>query len=78
MEYGFMGRRKEREKRGGGRGGPTLEKEEGFQFQTSQGMNGKTGIPGEKKTLVGCSENPILALMRVSLPSKFADCVSVS
>ena len=27
---------------------PTLEKEEGFQFQTSQGMNGKTGVPGEK------------------------------
>ena len=23
---------------------PTLEKEEGFQFQTSQGMNGKTGV----------------------------------
>ena len=29
---------------------PTLKKEEGFQFQTSQGMrNGKTGgVPGEK------------------------------
>ena len=27
---------------------PTLEKEEGFQFQTSQGMNGKTGVPGGK------------------------------
>ena len=28
----------------------TLEKEKGFQFQTSQaqGMNGKTGVPGEK------------------------------
>ena len=26
--------------------GPTLEKEEGFQFQTSQRMNGKTGVPG--------------------------------
>ena len=37
-----------REKKGGGRGGPTLEKEEGFQFQTSQGMNGKTGVPAEK------------------------------
>ena len=36
---------------GGGGGGrdPTLETEEGFQFQTSQGMNGKTGVPGEKK-----------------------------
>ena len=27
---------------------PTLEKEEGFQFPTSQGMNGKTGVPGRK------------------------------
>ena len=27
----------------GGRGGLTLEKEEGFQFQTSHRMNGKTG-----------------------------------
>ena len=26
----------------------TLEKEEGFQFLTSQGMNGKTRVPGEK------------------------------
>ena len=26
----------------------TLEKEEGFQFQTSQGMNGKTRVPREK------------------------------
>ena len=36
--------------RGGGGGGsdPTLEKEEGFQFQTSHRMNGKTGIPGGK------------------------------
>ena len=47
---------------GEGGGGPTLEKEEGFQFQTSQGMNGKTGVPGRKKTqnnnqLVGCSGN---------------------
>ena len=29
---------------------PTMEKVEGFQFQTSQGMNGKTGIP-RKKTI---------------------------
>ena len=27
---------------------PTLEKEEGFQFQTSPGMNGKTRLPGGK------------------------------
>ena len=27
---------------------PTLKKEEGFQFQTSQGMNGKTGVPGRR------------------------------
>ena len=27
---------------------PTLEKEEGFQFQISRGMNGKTGVPGGK------------------------------
>ena len=26
---------------------PTMEKVEGFQFQKSQGMNGKTGIPRE-------------------------------
>ena len=26
----------------------TLEKEEGFQFQTSQGMNEKTAVPGGK------------------------------
>ena len=38
--------------RGLGRGGPTVEKKEGFQFQTSQGMNGKTGVPGENP-LVG-------------------------
>ena len=25
---------------------PILEKEEGFQFQTSLGMNGKTGVHG--------------------------------
>ena len=52
---------------------PTMKKEEGFQFQTSQGMrNGKTGgVPGEKNPLVGYSENPIiLILMRVSLSSK--------
>ena len=49
----------------------TLEKEEGFQFQTSQGTNGKSGVPGEKTTLVGCSANPmILILMTVSLSSK--------
>ena len=50
---------------------PTLEKEGGFQFrQTSQGMNGKNGVPGENP-LVRCSANPmILILMRVSLPSK--------
>ena len=59
-----------------GGGAPTLEKEEGFQFQTSQGMNGKTGVPGRKpknnnNQLVGCSGNSmILILMRVSLPSK--------
>ena len=49
-----------------------MEKEEGFQFQTAQGMNGKTGIPrGKKQTLVRCSANPmILILMRVSLPSR--------
>ena len=49
-----------------------MEKEEGFQFQTSQVMNGKTGIPRVKKqTLVRCSANPmILILMRVSLPSR--------
>ena len=42
-----------------------------FQFQTSQGMNGKTRVPREKKTLVGCSENPmVLILMRVTLSSK--------
>ena len=35
--------------RGGGGGGPTFEKEEGFQFQTSQGMNGKTGAPRKKE-----------------------------
>ena len=36
-------------KRVGGVGvDPTLKKEEGFQFQTSQGMNGKTGVPGGK------------------------------
>ena len=34
------------EGRGVGGSDPTLEKEEGFQFQTSHGMNGKTGIPG--------------------------------
>ena len=48
------GERGKRERGGGGaeggEGGPTLEKEEGFQFQTSQGMNGKTGVPGGKKT----------------------------
>ena len=33
---------------GGGGSDPTLEKEEGFQFQTSHGMNGKTGKPGGK------------------------------
>ena len=31
-----------------GRGDLTLEKEEGFQFQTSQGMHGKTGAPGRE------------------------------
>ena len=36
----------------GGGGGPTVEKKEGFQFQISQGMNGKTGVPGENP-LVG-------------------------
>ena len=37
------------EKKGWGVGvDSTLEKEEGFQFLTSQGMNGKTGVPGEK------------------------------
>ena len=53
---------------------PTLEKEEGFQFQTSHGMNGKTGVPegrGEHTPLVGCSANPmILILTKVALPSK--------
>ena len=40
---------------------PTLEKEEGFQFQ---GMN-------RKNPLLECSANPmILILMRASLPSK--------
>ena len=30
----------------------TLEKEEGFQFKTSQGMNGKTRVPkGEKNNI---------------------------
>ena len=39
---------------------PTSEKEEkGFQFQTSYEMKDKTGIPGEKKPLVGRRENPI-------------------
>ena len=28
----------------------TLEKEEGFQFQTSQGMNGKTAVSDGEKT----------------------------
>ena len=28
-----------------------LEKEEGFQFQTAQGMNGKTGAHGAKKPI---------------------------
>ena len=38
-----------REKKGGWGGvDPILKKEEGFQFQTSQGMNGKTGVPGGK------------------------------
>ena len=60
---------------GGGGGGSDLGKGKGFQFQTSQAMNGKTGVPGGggagTKTLVGCSENPVvLILMRVSLPSK--------
>ena len=49
---------------------PILEKD-GFQFQTAQVMNGKTRVPREEKTLVGCSENPmILILMRVSLSRK--------
>ena len=30
---------------------PTLEKEEGFQFQTSQGMNGKIWVPGGWKPI---------------------------
>ena len=33
---------------GGKRGDPTLEKEEGFRFQTSRRMNGKTRVPGGK------------------------------
>ena len=33
--------------RGGGGGVPNLEKEE-FKFQTSLGMNGKTGVPWVK------------------------------
>ena len=50
---------------------PTLEKEEGFQFQTSQGMTGKTAADRGDNPLVGCSANPmILILMRGSLPSK--------
>ena len=35
---------------------PTFKKEEGFQFQISQGMNGKTGVPGGKKPLDRCSD----------------------
>ena len=33
-------------------------------------MNGKTAASGGEKTRVGYIENPILILMRVSLPSK--------
>ena len=51
---------------------PTLEKEEDFQFKTSQRMNGKTGVPGGNP-LVECGANPvILFFMRVSLPSKLS------
>ena len=47
-----------------------MEKEEDFQFKTSQRMNGKTGVPGGNP-LVECGANPmILFFMRVSLPSK--------
>ena len=38
----------EEEKKRGKKVDPTLEKEEGFQFQTSQWMNGKPGVPAGK------------------------------
>ena len=55
---------------------PTLEKEEGFQFQTSTGMNARMGKPeypgGKNISQMQCKpyESMILLLMRVSLPSK--------
>ena len=48
---------------GGGGGGSNLEKEEGFQFQTSQGMNGKTGILRGKPPLVRCSKKPVMSVL---------------
>ena len=44
------GERKRKRKKGMGEGGrgPTLQKEKGFQFQTSHGMNRKTRVPGGK------------------------------
>ena len=47
---------------------PTLEEEEGFQFQISQRMNGENRSTRGKNPLVGCREN-ILILMRVTLQS---------
>ena len=47
---------------GGGGGlaeGSDLGKGRSSQFQTSQGMNGKTRVPGAKKSLVGRRESPI-------------------
>ena len=64
-------REKEKKKRRKKKVDPTLEKEEGFQFQTSHGINRKVGVAGEKKTLVRCNENlMIFILIKVSLPSK--------
>ena len=44
--------------RGGGGGGPTLEKEDGFQFQTSQRMNWKTGVPVGNKNISQMQRKP--------------------